>query len=137
MSENKKSPWSRLTLWISSEHLDEILQVEKEIGRTRTEIEQMEGRQRMWDRQIRLSTIQITLTQKPEKEPIAVSEPDDVLSPLRRTLRDASAIFLYSCSIIATLISWIVSSIVFLGPWLLLAGVFWYIGKGIRRLWGG
>ncbi len=115
------------------EKLDELLKVEKEIQRVRTEIEQLQGRQRMWDRQISLSTIELTISQVPAQKPIAVSETEDVFSPMRRAFRDAKAVFLYSCSIISTIVSWIVSSIIFLAPWLFIVVVLWFIVKGL--LW--
>ncbi len=116
------------------EKLDEILKVEQEIQRVRSQIEQLEGRQRLWDRQISLSTIELTISQKPEQEPIAVSEPDDVFSPLRRVFRDAKAVFLQSCSIITSILAWIVSTFIFLAPWFVITIIVWFAGKGILYL---
>ena len=112
--------------------LDEILQVEREVQRVRTEIEQLEGRKRLWDRQISLSTIEVTIIQEPAKKPIVQSEPDSVLSPLRRVWRDAGAVFLYSCSIMTGLAASVLSTVIFFLPWMvLLTG----IGVAGRLIW--
>ncbi len=192
VSQDRSSPWARLTLWVPSEDLDrvldelsllgevrqitlestditeqyfdletrvrnlriqeerlltlyerevkkldEILKVEQEIQRVRTEIERLEGRKRLWDRQVDLSVVEVQLTQKPEKEPIALSQPDDVLSPLRRAIRDTASVFLYSCSIITACISWILASITFIIPWLLIGLLIWIGAKGVLRARGG
>ncbi len=192
VSQDRKSPWARLTLWVPSADLDrvldelsslgdvrqvtlestditeqyfdletrvrnlkiqeerlltlyerevkkleEILKVEQEIQRVRTEIERLEGRKRLWDRQVDFSVIEVQLTQKAEKEPISLSQPDDVLSPLRRVIRDTASVFLYSCSIVTACVSWILASIVFIIPWLLVVLLIWLAARGVLRARGG
>lgn len=113
--------------------MEELLKVEQEIARVRTEIEQMQGRQRLWDRQIRYSTLNLNLVQKPELEPIAKSEPEDVFSPVRRAFKDAVAVILYSCSLVTTLAAWIFSFAVFVVPWAAVVAILWFGGKRLMR----
>lgn len=49
----------------SSNRLKDILEVEKELGRIREEIERMEGRKRFLDNRTNLATLDITFTQPP------------------------------------------------------------------------
>ncbi len=103
--------------------LDELLQVEQKMGQIRLEIERLQGRQRIRDRQIQYSTVDLTLRQKPEEKRIVESEPDDVFSPIRRTVKDSIAILLYSCSLLTTLVARVVSFVLFLLPWAVIAVV--------------
>lgn len=105
--------------------MEELLRVEQEIARVRTEVEQMQGRQRLWDRKIQYSTLSLNLRQKPELEPIVKSEANDVFSPLRRAFQDTVAVIAYSCSLATTLIAWLFSLIVFLIPWIVAASILW------------
>ncbi len=97
--------------------LDELLSVEQKMGQIRLEIEQLQGRRRIYDRQIQYSTIELRLRQKPEEVRIVESEPDDVFSPIRRTLKDSLAILLYSCSLVTTIVARVISLVLFLLPW--------------------
>lgn len=107
--------------------LDEILKVEVELNRVRTEIERLEGKQRLWDRQIQMASIQISIIQKKEETPIAVSESDDIFSPLRRALKNIHSVFFYSCSVIATGVSWLIATVVFIIPWLVIVSILWMV----------
>lgn len=113
--------------------LDEILQVEKEVQRVRTEIEQLEGRKRLYDRQVALSTIEVAIIQEPEKKPIVKSEPDSVFSPIRRVWRDAGAVFLYSCSIMTGMVASVVSTVIFFLPWLVVLALFGFVGRVVWK----
>ncbi len=113
--------------------MEELLKVEQEIARVRTEVEQMQGRQRLWDRQIQYSTLSLNLRQKPELEPIVESEANDVFSPLRRAFQDTIAVIAYSCSLATTLIAWLFSLIVFLIPWVVAASILWFGWKWRAR----
>lgn len=103
--------------------LDELLQVEQKLGQIRLEIERLQGRQRIRDRQIQYSTVELTLRQEPEEERIVESEPDDVFSPIRRTVKDSVAILLYSCSLLTTLVARVISFALFVLPWAVIAVV--------------
>ncbi|MBN2327688.1 MAG: DUF4349 domain-containing protein [Candidatus Omnitrophica bacterium] len=113
--------------------MEELLKVEQEIARVRTEIEQMQGRQRLWDRQIQFSTLTLNLRQIPEEKPIAESKPKDVFTPLRRAFQDAVAVMMYSLSLMTKLLSWIFSFAVFAVPWIAIILIGWYVGKRFLR----
>jgi len=113
--------------------LEEVLKVENEIARVRTEIERLEGGKRVWDRQIALSTVNISIHPAPEKEPIVESDAGDVFSPLRRMGWNAGAVFLYSCSIIATGAAWILSAAIWLLPWFAIFALGWLLTWSIIR----
>jgi hypothetical protein len=54
----------------STNRLSDLLEIEREVARVRQEIDQLEGHIRLWDNQIAMSSIAITLT---EPAPIAAS----------------------------------------------------------------
>jgi hypothetical protein len=47
-----------------SEDINDLLQVEKELGRVREEIEKMQGELKFWDSQVQFATVTISLTEK-------------------------------------------------------------------------
>ena len=49
----------------------DLLQVEKELGRVREEIEKMQGELKYWDSQVQLATVTISLAEKDMEEPAA------------------------------------------------------------------
>lgn len=113
--------------------VEELLKVEQEIARVRTEIESLQGQQRLLDRQIAYSTIELMIRQKPKEEPIVDSEPTDVFTPLRRALYDALPVLLFSCAAITTLTGWIVSFAIFVLPWALLILLAWLLRRRFKR----
>jgi hypothetical protein len=46
-----------------SNELSDLLEIERELARVRGEIDQMEGRKRLWDQQIAMSTLQVELAE--------------------------------------------------------------------------
>jgi hypothetical protein len=54
-----------------SEDINDLLQVEKELGRVREQIEQMQGELKFWDSQVQFATVTISLTEKDMEEPAA------------------------------------------------------------------
>jgi hypothetical protein len=46
-----------------SNELSDLLEIERELARVRTEIDQMEGRKRFWDQQVALSTLSVSLAE--------------------------------------------------------------------------
>ena len=54
-----------------SEDISDLLQVEKELGRVREQIEQMQGELKFWDSQVQFATVTISLTEKDMEEPAA------------------------------------------------------------------
>ena len=51
--------------------VSDLLQVEKELGRVRDEIEKMQGDLKYWDSQVQLATVTISLAEKDMEEPAA------------------------------------------------------------------
>src|SRR5438552_4437456 len=52
-----------------SDDINDLLQVEKELGRVREQIEQMQGELKFWDSQVQLATVTISLAEKDMEEP--------------------------------------------------------------------
>jgi hypothetical protein len=93
--------------------LKEVLDLERELSRVVTEIEQLKGERRYYDQHIALSTIVVTLL-----EPGAFLRPGTA-DPIVAAFRSALAV-------LATSVAYLVYFITFLAPWILLAaGVFW------------
>src|SRR5690348_14461355 len=51
--------------------VSDLLQVEKELGRVREEIEKMQGELKYWDSQVQFATVTISLSEKDMEEPAA------------------------------------------------------------------
>src|SRR5437773_3861872 len=51
--------------------VSDLLQVEKELGRVREEIEKMQGELKYWDSQVQFATVTISLVEKEMQEPAA------------------------------------------------------------------
>src|SRR5437763_6375590 len=58
-------------LKIKTGKVSDLLQVEKELGRVREEIEKMQGELKYWDSQVQFATVTISLTEKNMEEPAA------------------------------------------------------------------
>jgi hypothetical protein len=54
-----------------SDDINDLLQVEKELGRVRQEIEQMQGELKFWDSQVQFATVTISLAEKDMEVPAA------------------------------------------------------------------
>jgi hypothetical protein len=54
-----------------SDDINDLLQVERELGRVREQIEQMQGELKYWDSQVQFATVTIQLTEKDMEEPAA------------------------------------------------------------------
>jgi hypothetical protein len=54
-----------------SDDINDLLQVEKELGRVREQIEQMQGELKYWDTQVQFATVTIQLSEKDMEEPAA------------------------------------------------------------------
>jgi hypothetical protein len=54
-----------------SDDINDLLQVEKELGRVREEIEKMQGELKYWDSQVQFATVTISLAEKDLEEPAA------------------------------------------------------------------
>jgi len=58
-------------LKIKTGKVSDLLQVEKELGRVREEIEKMQGELKYWDSQVQFATVTISLAEKDMEEPAA------------------------------------------------------------------
>lgn len=99
--------------------LSDILDVERELSRVITEIEQMKGERRYYDQRIAISSISVTLF-----EAGALFQPV-VGTPIRSAFRS-------SLGVLATSVSWLIYLVTFLIPWMLLATALWWITKRIK-----
>ncbi len=54
-----------------SDDINDLLQVERELGRVREQIEQMQGELKYWDSQVQFATVTIQLTEKDMEVPAA------------------------------------------------------------------
>jgi Domain of unknown function (DUF4349)/Putative zinc-finger len=52
-----------------SDDINDLLQVEKELGRVREQIDQMQGELKFWDSQVQFATVTISLAEKDMEEP--------------------------------------------------------------------
>jgi hypothetical protein len=110
----------RTLLQTGTGNLADVLTVERELERVVTEIEQMKGERRFYDRQIALSTIILELA-----EPGGRFE----ASPWN-TISDA---FGSSVRVLALSVSVLVYVGTFLGPWLIVAVVVWLLVGVVQR----
>lgn len=69
-----------------SNRLTDLLEIEKEVGRVRGEIDEMEGRKRYWDNQVGFSTLMVNLQ---EPAPLVAGEQGGVWQTLKRALGEA------------------------------------------------
>ncbi len=99
--------------------LEDLLAVERELGRVTEELESLKGRIRYYDRRIALSELRVDLAQ-----PGAAIAPG-AFRPVGAAIRGAVDVFARSLAAL-------VYVVVFLIPWLLLAGLLWPLG---RRAW--
>jgi hypothetical protein len=102
--------------------LGDILEVERELARVRTEIETLEGRKRLWDNQINFSTLQVTLN---EPRPAFAGDEGGTWRTLANAFRQASDNFVFA----------IAGLIAFAGGALPVVGAAVFVGWLAVRLW--
>ena len=102
--------------------LSDIVEAERELTRIVEEIETMEGQRRLYDRQVELATVSVTLFE-PGVTPAAV-EPS-FFEPIRQALRDARRAL---SSSVAGLIY--VAAVA--APWAMLAALVWTLVRRMR-----
>ena len=106
-----------------SNRLSELLEIEREVARVREQIDQLEGRIRLWDSQIAMSSMVITFT---EPAPIAAST-GGPLTTLVASFGVAGENF------VLTVAGLVAMSGAVLPVMLLLAGPAWLVGRAWRR----
>ena len=105
-----------------SNKLGDLLDVEREIARVRGEIDSMEGRKRVWDSQVALSTLTVDLR---EPLPVVAGEAGGVWATLKRAIGQAADNFVHTIAGLIAAIGVIVPIGVVVGL------AFW----GLRWLW--
>jgi Domain of unknown function (DUF4349) len=100
--------------------LSDVLDVERELARAVTELEQMKGERRFDDQQVATSTINASLYQSSASNAVSLTGP----------IGDA---FRRSLEVLGTSVSTIIYLVVFLVPWVLLATVLWWTVRRLRR----
>jgi hypothetical protein len=94
--------------------LSDVLEVERELARAVTELEQMEGEQRYYDAQLAVSSITVHVFEKPPAIRATLT------APLSDALRHSAEVF-------STSVAALVYLVTFLAPWAVLAGAGWWI----------
>ena len=100
--------------------LSDLIEVERELARAITELEQMEGERRYMDNQIAMSTIHVAFYHAP------IAGPGGVLDPVTVALRDA-------LKVLGRSLATIISALVFATPWVLIGAVIWFVWRLRRR----
>ena len=100
--------------------LSDLIEVERELARAITELEQMEGERRFMDNQIAMSTIHVSFYHAP------IAGPGGVLDPVTVALRDA-------LKVLGRSLATIISTLVFATPWVLIGAVIWFVWRVRRR----
>ena len=107
--------------------LQEILELENALTRLRSEIESLESQQRVWTRQTEYSSVTIALRRP------ALPTRKKSWTPMRGAFDGLGQILADSCAGIVKVLAFSLSVLVFLLPWLVLAGVavlVWRAGFG-------
>lgn len=106
----------------STNDLSDLLDIEREVARVRGEIDQLTGRKRLWDQQVAISTLMVTLH---EPVPLVASEDGGVWRTLRNAFRQAADNFVVSIAEVIAATGGLIPLIA------ALALVFWIV----RALW--
>jgi hypothetical protein len=101
----------------------DLIDVEREVARVRSEIDELEGRKRFWDSQVAFSTVSVELH---EPRPAIVGEGGGVIDTLRRAFRSAGE------NVVGTVAWFIAAAGVVVPAWFVL-WVLWRSWKRIRR----
>ncbi|MDH4045914.1 MAG: DUF4349 domain-containing protein [Gemmatimonadota bacterium] len=99
--------------------LSDVLEVERELSRVITELEQLKGERRYYDQRIAMSTISMTIV-----EPGAFVQPGST-APIAEAFRR-------SLQVLSTSVAWLVYLVTFVTPWLVVVGFGWWLIRWIR-----
>src|SRR5204863_8904149 len=100
--------------------LADVLEVERELSRAVTELEQMKGERRYYDRQVAVSSISVEVYELGEIVSGGIAE------PLREALHR-------SLGLLATSASMLIYALAFLAPWAWLLGRPWWLSAWLVR----
>jgi Domain of unknown function (DUF4349) len=103
--------------------LADVLEVERELSRAVTELEQMKGERRYYDRQVAVSSIAVDVYELGQIASGGIAEP--VTEALHRSL-----------GLLATSASMLIYGVVFLAPWAALLAGAWWVGARYFRVQG-
>ena len=101
--------------------LPDVLTVERELSRVITELESMKGDRRYYDQQVAVSTITIHVSE-PEAEVIAQEGSGVISTAFRRSMEILTVSF-----------AGIIYVVVFVAPWLVVAGVIWFLIQFVKK----
>ena len=99
--------------------LSDVLEVERELARTVTELEQLKGERRFYDQQIALSVITVSLF-----EPVA-SRASQLTEPIGSAFRG-------SLEVLGKSVAGVIYGIIFVLPWAILMALVWWAMKTLR-----
>lgn len=100
--------------------LSDVLDIERELSRTLSEVEQMKGERRFYDRQVAMSRVHMIISNT------EVGRGGAFVAPIRRA-------FLESKGTLGTSISAVVYSAIFVVPWLVIGVPLWRYFRKRRR----
>ena len=117
----KEQTVARLRLLIDNRtaKLSDVLEVERELARAVTELEQMKGERRYYDQQVALSTIIVSLFDQPASRSVQLTGP-------------VAGAFRGSLDVLGTSLSGMIYLITFLIPWIAIAIPIWWLVTRLR-----
>ncbi|MDP8224096.1 MAG: DUF4349 domain-containing protein [Candidatus Lernaella stagnicola] len=98
----------------------DLLEVEKELARLRYEIESLKGQLHGMDDRVAYSTLQVHLYQEVMQK---IAPPDSVFAPLLNAMENAGPHFKGSLRALMAFFGGVITVVVVMAPWLLLAGL--------------
>lgn len=101
--------------------LGDVLQVEQELARAVTELEQLKGERHFYDQQVAMSTLSISLFEQ------------QVVPPKARFTDPLVVASRHALEVLGTSLAGVVYGVVFIGPWLVLATIFWWAFTLLRQ----
>ena len=102
--------------------LGEVLEVERELARAVTELEQMKGERRYYEHQVAMSSISLALS-----EPVVVTPPS-LGAPVAVAVK-------HSLEALTVSFTWAVYLITFLTPWILVVWLVWWTFSRTQGRW--
>jgi hypothetical protein len=99
--------------------LSEVLEVERELDRIVTQIEELEGEKRYYDQQVARSAIEVVLS-----EPSAMFE--------RGAFRKVGDAMRNAIEVLSTSLAALVTAVAFLAPWLIVASLIYGVARALR-----